>query len=92
MLRNAPGAPPDLLEFSMSGEVQADGEPERVVIAVYSDFTVGLFQLGGCPPVLLGSGNERVNSKVWPIARGSGGTASRDQTGTQWEGLSPPRW
>ena len=72
MLRNAPGAPPDLPEFSMSGEVQADGEPERVVIAVYSDFTVGLFQLGGCPPVLLGSGNERVNSKVWPIARGSG--------------------
>ena len=34
MLRNDPGAPPDLPEFSMSGEVQADGEPERVVIAV----------------------------------------------------------
>ena len=29
MLRNDPGAPPDLPEFSMSGEVQADGEPER---------------------------------------------------------------
>ena len=37
MFRNDPGAPPDLPEFSMSSEVQADGEPERVVIAVYSD-------------------------------------------------------
>ncbi len=89
MLRNAPGAPPDLPEFSMSGEVQADGEPERVVIAVYSDFTVGLFQLGGCPPVLLGSGNERVNSKVWPIARGSGGTSIRSSREVPYRGLSP---
>ncbi len=37
MLRNDPGAPPDLPEFSMSGEVQADGKRERVLIAVYSD-------------------------------------------------------
>ena len=41
-------------------------------VAFRDVFTVGLFQLGGRPPVLLGSGNERVNSKVWPIARGSG--------------------
>ena len=37
MLRNDPGTPPDLPEFSMSGEVEADGKRERVLIAVYSD-------------------------------------------------------
>ncbi len=37
MLRNDPGSPPDLPEFSMSGEVGPDGESERVAIVVYSD-------------------------------------------------------
>ena len=37
MLRNDPGSPPDLPEFSMSGEVAHDGESVRLVIIAYSD-------------------------------------------------------
>ena len=37
-------------------------------------FPAGFVLVGGRPPVLLGSGNERVNSKVWPIAHACGGT------------------
>ena len=37
MLKNDLGSPPNLPEFTMSGEVATDGEPERVGIVVFSD-------------------------------------------------------
>ena len=37
MLKNDSGAPPDLPDFSMSGEVAAAEDVERVLIAAYSD-------------------------------------------------------
>ena len=38
-------------------------------VAFRDVFTAGLFELWGRPPLLAGFGREKVNSKVWPIAR-----------------------
>ena len=37
MIRNDRGGPPDIPEFTMSGEVATDEGPERVLIIIYSD-------------------------------------------------------
>ena len=37
MLKNDPGTPPDLPDFSMSGKVSAAEDAERVLVAAYSD-------------------------------------------------------
>ena len=55
-------------------------------VAFRDVFTAGLFQLWGCPPLLAGFGREKVNSKVWPIARGG-----EDEWGQTHPGQEYPR-